>query len=297
MTKVVVIYNPTKISDPDDLQDVVGAACLQHDLPAPSMVSTTEDDPGEGMARDAVRDGATLVLSAGGDGTVMSISRGLAGTDVPMGILPGGTGNLLARNLDIPLTMDEAVQVAVTGVDRRLDLGEVSADGAKPLGFAVMVGLGFDAAMMRDAPSGLKNALGWPAYLVSGLKHLRDKPVRVTVTVDDQPAVTRDARCVVIGNVGTLQGGVQLLADADPCDGQLDVVVLSPRRISAWIRVLLQVLLRRERDKGLDRFRGRHVVVVSQNPQPHQLDGDEAGTASKLVADACPGALLVRVAP
>jgi diacylglycerol kinase (ATP) len=118
-------------------------------------------------AREAVRSGVDLVLASGGDGTVTACAGGVAGSGIPLGVLACGTGNLLARNLGLPLSLDEALTVALTGSERRLDVG--TANG-RP--FVVMAGIGFDAAMLEGASEELKKRMGWAAYALSALRHL-----------------------------------------------------------------------------------------------------------------------------
>jgi YegS/Rv2252/BmrU family lipid kinase len=295
--KAFIVVNPTKVDDPEQLRTTVSKHCADAGWDDPVVIETTADDPGGGMARDAVSQGADLVLSAGGDGTGMAIAEALSGGGVPLGILPMGTGNLLARNLGLPLGLDDAIEVALTGRDRTIDLGSVSADGGKPSVFAVMIGVGFDAAMMADAPEGVKDKLGWPAYIVSGAKHLRDRPITVGLKVDDQAPVSRHVRSVIVGNVGTLQGGLQLLPDAAPDDGMLDVVVLQPTRVIDWLRVVGRLIARRKKeDSELERFRGKRIEIRMRRPHPSQLDGDAQGDVSTMVVDVTPAALVVRVA-
>ena len=129
--------------------------------------------------------------------------------------------------------------MAVNGVDRRIDLGRV---GDQP--FSVMAGMGFDAAMMADASDGMKQFAGWPAYVFSGLRHLRDPVMRVQLRIDDGPPLRRSARTVLVGNVGRLQGGLELLPDATADDGLLDVVVVAPRTLRDWIRLAWRVFRR-----------------------------------------------------
>jgi hypothetical protein len=105
--------------------------------------------------------------------------------------------------------MAAAIEVALAGQERTIDVGQLQ-DGTV---FAVMAGAGFDAAMMRDAPAGLKSAIGWPAYLVSGIRSLRRDRIRIEVRLDDQPPLTARVRTVLIANLGRLQGGLDLLPD------------------------------------------------------------------------------------
>lgn len=296
MLAPVLVVNPTKTHALERFVLHVTQACTTYGLPAPDVRETTVLDPGEGMARAAVASGATLVLAAGGDGTVRAVCAGLSGSGVPMGVLPLGTGNLLARNLDLPLDLDRALQVALTGRDRVLDLGEATVGDAGPTAFVVMAGLGFDAQMMADAPEGLKQALGWPAYVVSGLRHLRDPAGQVELVLDGAPGLLRPARGVVVGNVGSLQGGLALLPDALPDDGLLDVVLLSPPSVRHWVRLAIRLALRRP-DTGATRWTVRRLELRTTAPTHAQLDGESLGEVRSLVLEVRPGALVVRVRP
>jgi diacylglycerol kinase family enzyme len=210
-----------------------------------------------------------------------------------MAILPTGTGNLLARNLDLPLNDEEAcLRIGISGRDRAIDVA-----GVADRKFVVMAGLGFDAAIMRDAPEGLKKAVGWPAYVVSAAKHLRGRGMRVTVTLDDGTPLQRRVRTVVVGNVGKLQGNIPLLPDARPDDGVLDVVLISIRNVVDWVRVSGRVMRRADvPDRRLERFTAKHVVVEASHTQPRQLDGDVIEPGKVMDIRIEPGALIVRVA-
>ena len=291
-----LVVNPTKVDDVDALVRQVAERCAAHGLPTPILLRTTEDDAGQGMARDAISRGATLVLAAGGDGTVQAACCGLHGSGVPLGIVPLGTGNLLARNLGLPLAVNEALEVALTGRDRVIDLARATVGAAEQTTFVVMAGLGFDAEMMADAPEGLKSAVGWPAYVVSGLKHLRDRPAQFELVLDGVAAVSRPARGIVIGNVGQLQGGVALLPDAVPDDGVLDVVLLAPKRLVDWGRLFHRLVARSDRqDHTMTRFTARRIEVRAAVPTQAQLDGEPVGAVTSLIVEVSPGALVVRV--
>jgi len=288
---IVLVANPTKTSELSDLLRVVERLA---DEPV-ELRETTPEDEGEGLARAAVADGARLVLAAGGDGTVQAVACGLAGSGVPLGVVPLGTGNLLARNLGLPLDRGDAVAVALGGRDRSIDLGSVQLDERPPTHFAVMAGLGFDAEMMSDAPAGLKSAVGWPAYVVSGLQHLRDRPHAVELMVDGSATLRLLVRGIVVGNVGQLQAGVALLPDAVPDDGVLDVVALAPRHLADWGRVVLRLVTRSTRyDPALRRWTARSIELRSAVPIQAQLDGEPSGAIRRLRLAVEPAALVMR---
>jgi len=312
-----LVANPVKVDDLGALRASVTARCHELGLPALTVYETTPEDPGTGQAREAVAQGATLVLVAGGDGTVRAVAEGLVHTGVPLGILPQGTGNLLVRNLGLPVDADKALEVALTGTDRTLDVGRIEVEGSgrtrqppdrseaeteheaeQGTVFAVMAGAGLDAAMMRDAPEGLKKAVGWPAYLVGGARGLRRRRMRVQVRLDGGEPKTAKVRTVLIGNMGQLQGGLELLSDALPDDGLLDVALVAPRRAHDWVVLIARGLTRRHRpDRRLQTFQARHVSVRLDHAQPRQLDGDLIAEGVSLEARVEPGALLVRVPP
>jgi diacylglycerol kinase family enzyme len=183
------------------------------------------------------------------------------------------------------------LRIGIDGRTIQLDVGAV--DDRK---FAVMAGLGLDAAMMRDAPEGLKKAVGWPAYLVSATKHLRGRGIRITLTVDEGTPTVRRVRTVMVGNVGKLQGGIPLLPDAKPDDGLLDVVLIAPRNLADWMRVAGRVVRRADvPDRKMERFRGHHIEVEARRPQPRQLDGDVVEDGRTLDVHVEAGALMLRV--
>lgn len=289
MKRAAVVVHPGKHDDLDGFRAVVGKAMASLEWAEPLWLETSLDDPGEGLARSAVESGVDLVIVSGGDGTVTACVAGLAGTGIPLGVLPRGTGNLLARNLGLPLDLDEALVVALTGTDRRLDVGEAN---GRP--FVVMAGLGFDAAMLAGASENLKRHAGWAAYVLSGLRHLRDRPVRVVLRADDGPPVARWASSVIVGNVGTLQGNIRLLPDASPDDGVLDVVVIASWGVIGWAGLLADLVLLR-RTSRLTTFTCRRLSLNVRRAQPWEVDGEVIASGRRLAVSIRPGSLLVRV--
>jgi diacylglycerol kinase family enzyme len=211
--------------------------------------------------------------------------------------VPAGTGNLLARNLGIPLYLQAAIDVALNGQDRAIDLVAISGDGLDDdEHFLVMAGMGFDAAIMEGANEQIKARVGWLAYVFSGLRNLMFPAVRLEISVDGAPFTKHRARTVVVGNVGYLQAGIPLLPDAAIDDGVLDVVLVSPSRFLSWVPLAVRVLSKNKRtDDSLDRMTGRTVTIRAAHDTPRQLDGDPIGPGRELHAECIHGRLLVRV--
>lgn len=345
--RAAVVVNPTKFSDVGRVRRQVARACRKHGWADPLWLETTPEDTGTGQTREAVEAGVDLVCALGGDGTIRTVGAELAGTATPMGLLPGGTGNLLARNLELPIdSLDSCLTVALTGQDMRIDTclldlvrparaatrptgdtvgtdpdptGDTVGTDPPPTGdtvgtsyrqdraalhgereehvFLVMAGLGFDAEVMAAAPEGLKARVGWPAYIVSGLRHLKGPQFAVAVKVDGAQPFRRRVRSVMVGNVGKLQGGMDLLPDALADDASVDAVLLSPEGVVGWAATIAQLSTRRRFGHSrVDHVQGQEVRVVCDRPVAVEIDGDPIGEATAMRVLVQPGNLVVRVA-
>jgi diacylglycerol kinase (ATP) len=300
-----VVANPTKMADIDGELAWLSRRCTELGWQRPLWYETRPDEAGVKLAREAVGRGAVAVLAYGGDGTVRAVATALAGSGVCLGILPAGTGNLLARNLGLPVTdLELAVDIALTGRERPIDIGmieiDVSGEDESPIRdvFMVMAGIGFDADVMAAVEPALKRRVGWWAYVVAGAKHLRGRTTGIVMRLDDAEPVRRRVRSVVVGNCGELTGGVRLLPEARVDDGWLDVVVVAPRRLVEWAAVVASVLSTvrgRGRHPIVQHFRCRSVEIRAEKPLAMQLDGDPAGPARVMRAWIDPLALTVRV--
>ncbi|AVV48057.1 diacylglycerol kinase family protein [Streptomyces sp. ID05-04B] len=307
--RAAVIINPTVTgaADREELRGILD----RHGYRAPAFIETTAEDPGTGQTAGALRDGAELVVVCGGDGTLRAAADALAGTGVPLAVVPCGTGNLLARNLGLPLSPTDALDAALRGTPRRIDLGRIEGDALPASHFAAMSGAGLDAAIMEHTDDRAKSVLGWPAYLLAGIGTLRTPRMRLTVRLDDAPALHRTARMVLIGNVGTVQGGTTLLPAARPDDGLLDLLLLDPRGVGGWMRALATLVrggARAPRPSTADTpsaengdgnglpvefFTFRKADLTFDSVQSRELDGDPVTQGRRLTAEVRPGALTV----
>jgi diacylglycerol kinase (ATP) len=293
-----VVVNPNIIDDLATLQIQITRVCTELGWKPPLWLQTTVEEPGGGQARIALAAGADVVLVCGGDGTIRHVAQVLAGSGTPLGLLPAGTGNLLARNLAIGLGDPvRATRIALCGKNRAVDVGRVFIDDrAEEQVFLVMAGVGFDAAIMAGAPHELKSRLGPLAYFVSGVRALRGPRASIALAVDGRIAPPHQVRTVVVGNCGKLLAGLVLMPAARVDDGLLDVVSLGPRDILGWLAVTARVLSRRCRGHRIvQHWQGRTVIISAETAQLAQLDGDPVGEVRGLRMRVDPGALLVRV--
>jgi diacylglycerol kinase (ATP) len=281
----VVIHNPASGSGTDE--DELVAAFERYDV---EFSPTTEDDPGIGQAKRAVEAGADDVIACGGDGTVRAVLQGVAGSEATLGVVPLGTGNLLASNLDVPTGLD-AVPIAIDGPTRRLDVGTVNGER-----FAVMAGVGFDAAMIRDAAPAIKRRFGSIAYVFSAVRNVPAKLTRATVEVDRTQVWSGRTAMVLVGNCSTVTGGLDVFPDGRPDDGVLDIAVLSAKKLSDWTSVFWRLLRNKpQRHELVARFTGTTVRVTMATAMPYELDGEDRPPATQLDFGIEPQSLIVRV--
>ena len=313
LKRLAVVVNPTKLeADGSAEKAVIARVCADQGWGEPLFLETEEHDVGFGQTRTALDEGVDVVCAFGGDGTVRAVAQEMVGSGVPMGLLPGGTGNLLARNLEVPTDdLARAVEVAVSGRNRHVDVGWMTLDpadahldehvgegasaGRRRHAFLVMAGLGLDAAIMSETSEELKARIGWGAYVPAGLKNLLVERFRARMSIDGGAPMELTARTILVGNCGKLTGGINLMPDAEPDDGLLDVTVIAPRGIAAWASVIARVVTKSERTtKTLDRYRCQKATVHVDHAQQVELDGDIIGEARHLEVEVQPRALIVR---
>jgi diacylglycerol kinase (ATP) len=242
-------------------------------------------------ARKALKHGADLVFVWGGDGMVQQCADALVGADATIVIIPAGTANLLAHNLAIPHDLAEAVHIGFHGRRRQIDLGRINGEH-----FAVLAGIGFDADLIRDADRGLKTRLGRVAYLWSAVRNVGMKPTQLKIKIDGAQWFDGDATCVLIGNVGTILGGIQVFDDASPDDGWLDVGVSTADGPVQWARLLGQISTgKTDRSPFIRTTRAKRISIKLIAPLAYELDGGARPKTTRIKAHVVPAAITVCV--
>jgi diacylglycerol kinase (ATP) len=263
----------------------------EHGVTEPLWYEVRKSKKAGAAARRAADAGAEVLFVWGGDGTVQRCIDALAGTDVAIAILPAGTANQLATSLGIPVDLAEAVRIGCGGGRRRLDLGKVNGEH-----FAVMAGLGFDAEMISAADRGAKKRLGQLAYVAAAVRNTGGAPTGMRIKVDGTGWFHGDASCVLLGNIGTISGGIAAFDDARPDDGWLDVGVTTATGPVQWARVLTRMAVGRSDRSPLVRItRARKVRVRLDAPLRYELDGGARGRTRRLKARVVPAAITVCV--
>jgi diacylglycerol kinase (ATP) len=309
-----VVYNPIKV-DLDAIKRVVAAAEADAGWAETLWFETSKEDPGQGAARAAIDAGATVVIAAGGDGTVRAVAEIVHESDASLALLPSGTGNLLARNLDLSLdNLEHSITTAFTGTDRKVDIGRIEIrhedERISKHAFLVMAGLGLDAKMLASTNEDLKAKIGWLAYVGAIVTALKDRnQLRLRYSLDGGPTKSVRAHTVIVGNTGTLTANVLLLPEAVIDDGQFEMLMLRPEGFVHWLQIIVKVfwengVLRRtplgrrmmtKEVEALNYVKGRQITARLSRAEEIELDGDGFGTAIAFKARVLPGGLRVRV--
>ncbi len=241
------------------------------------------------QVKRALAEGAELLFVWGGDGMVQRSVDAMAGSKTPVAILPAGTANLLATNLEIPQDIERAVAIGLSGERRALDVGLFNGER-----FAVMAGAGFDAAMIEQADGTLKKRLGRVAYVWTGSQNLRAKPFKAKIDVDGVPWYAGNASCILFGNVGRLFGGVEVFGDARPDDGRLELGVVNAEGITDWVRTIVRTATRHpERSPLVQTTTAEKIKVKLNRKVLYEVDGGDREKVKSFTVEVQPAAITV----
>jgi len=314
--RAAVIANPAKI-DIVALRREVRRQELAHGWNGSLWFETSIDETGTSQARAAAGSGVALIIAVGGDGTVRAVSDGLGDLGMPLAIVPAGTGNLLARNLGIPLgDPAAALAIAFSGRTQRIDVGRLAVTreggGRDEYSFLVMAGMGLDAKMIETTNPELKRRVGWLAY-VEAIARILATPTTLNAkySIDGSAHKTSTINTLLIGNCGTVQGHFRLLPAARLDDGKLDYIALrsldnrDQSAIARWLWWENTWWRQLRRARGVDStmrdteaFRYKQagrLQVWLEHPERFEVDGDDVGDITGVEAWADAGALSVRV--
>jgi YegS/Rv2252/BmrU family lipid kinase len=242
-------------------------------------------------ARRALARGAEVIFVWGGDGTVQRCIDAVAGTEAVLAILPAGTANLLATNLEIPADLSEAVQVGLLGDRRLLDTGSVNGEH-----FAVMAGAGFDAQLIKEADRGMKDRVGRVAYLYAGSRNLSARRANAVIDADGRRFFKGRMSCVLVGNVGKVLGGVEAFSGAQPDDGLLELGVVTAKNPVEWARALGRIALgNAEESPFVEVTRGRKFRIRFDRRVACELDGGSRPAVGKMRIKVHPSSIKICV--
>lgn len=312
-SEYALVINPSK-NNADQIRSEILSFFKKQSLPTPIVIETTLTKDGKACAQEAMERGARVVLAAGGDGTVRTVSEALAGTDRTLAVIPIGTANLFAKNLGIPTDLTEALKVAVSHGSRQVDMGWMDVthkdESVTRHGTLLMSGIGFDATIMEVTPAQLKASLGWVAYAISSLSHLFDRKEHADISITLPDGSIRSVenvsfRTFLIGNCGTIPV-VSLMLEDKYDDGILDFELIDTRHgLLGWMNLSNDVLYQTARQRSghrpwshgstLAQVQGTSAVVDLKYRAPVEVDGDLLGRTRHVEISVDQKALTVRV--
>ncbi|PQV65106.1 diacylglycerol kinase (ATP) [Abditibacterium utsteinense] len=294
-SSIVAIINPKAGSSDDDFRAQIEAA-LQKGGAEFEIKETDPEDGAISVVREAVENGATQIIACGGDGTIMSAVNGLARleNEAPktiFSIIPGGTANLLAQALGIPDEVEEAAQVALTGRDRLIDLGQCGEDY-----FALGLGIGLTEKLVSGTSSKEKEKLGRLAYAKAMLAEMGQKPNRFSFKLDEKAEQSSFGVALIVANAGEISDSWKFAPDAEMDDGLLDLCILHRLGMRDLLRLFLRGLFGKiEEDRVLSFFQAKKIEITTEPPLDMQIDGEVVDDKPPLTVEVRPKALKVRV--
>jgi len=289
MTSVAVVAHQNK-SLGGGLREL-RAVLARHGVTDPIWFEVPKSKKAPKRIAKALAAGADLIFVWGGDGMVQRCLDAIGDEEVAVAILPAGTANLLATNLDIPTDLEAAVEIGLYGARRRIDTGRL--DGER---FAVMAGVGLDALMIRDADGALKDRFGRLSYVLTGAKHLRLPRFGAKVRVDGEKWFDGDAGCVLVGNVSSIFGGVDVFPEAEVDSGRLEVGVITAKGVTQWLRALARTATgKADRSPFVQVTTAANVRIDLDRAMPVELDGGDRPARTRIKLRVEPGSVTVCV--
>lgn len=272
-----LIFNPVAGQGNSEQDLATIKSTLEPEFELDLQLTTAEVSGGE-LARRAVEREVEMIIASGGDGTVSAVAEALINTDIPLGVISRGTANAFANALDIPEAVEAACKVIVDGATRKVDAAKCN---DKPM--ILLAGIGFEAETVEDADRETKDRLGMLAYVLSGLKQLKEFK-KFTATIETDNKIIRvDANAVTVANAAPntsvlAHGTAGVIYD----DGLLDVTIIAPTTRAGAIAISYHLLQSASNDEAASRddigyLRTKKVKVTTEPPQKIALDGEIIG--------------------
>ena len=232
---------------------------------------THQKGDGAALARSAIEAGVDLIAAYGGDGTVGDIASGMIGSTIPLAILPGGTGNALAKGLAIPVPLQEAAEKIFSSKPQPIDMGRANGQT-----FILRADMGLTTSTTRDASQESKERLGMLAYLAAAIQSLDDiQPVEFHLAIDGQLLDATGIACIITNHYELGGFGLKFSDSVRPDDGKLDAFIIHD--VGAVLALITAPLTQRDPDEVLDHYQGGKFRIEADTPQAFHLDGDPAG--------------------
>ncbi len=244
------------------------------------------------VAKKEASKGTKHIIVCGGDGTIREVLQAVTNKKIAVGIVPLGTGNLLAKNLSLPLDVEEALKVALVGNHKPIDVGVANGEY-----FSIIAGIGLDAEIMHSAKRELKDRFGLLAYVMVALRKLNNRSGKYEITLDKKKPFVVKAKTIMASNMGKLTSGIEVVPSTDPQSGSLQLGVIKAQSLSSWINIVIHALLgTADNSPHYDVYEAKNIEITSlSGAKRYECDGDHFPKTDHLNITLYPKAVIVMV--
>lgn len=272
--KIVAISNPISgNNDKNQIKEELDQRFSEHYF---EFWETQQSNHATDMAKKAIEMGFDIIIAVGGDGTVIEIIAGMINSNVKLGIIPYGTGNMLAANLGIPTLTSKSIDTILEGHSQKIDIGKINNKY-----FAFMAGCGFDSRLIKELPKENKKKFGLWAYFIEGFKQaFKAKSVRFKIKLDNEKTIRTKALTVIVANSANILGNlISLAPHASLSDGILDIIVISVKDTIDYIPALWEIITRQSPSKfgKIKYYKAKEIEIETKPNLLVQADGDIIG--------------------
>lgn len=272
--KIVAITNPVAGNhDREILREELFKRFASYDF---EIQETLEPLHAVDLAKNAVRENADIIIAAGGDGTVIEVISGMIYSKAKLGIIPFGTGNMLASNLGISANVSKSIDTIIEGSSQKIDIGKIN-----DRYFAFMAGCGFVSRIIEEVSMEKKRKFGFLAYFIEGFRHaFTEKYAVFKIRLDNSKTIKAKALTVLVANSGNVVGDfVSIAPNASFSDGLLDLIIISPKNYPDFVSILWEILTRKSLKKSgkILSYQAKEIEIKSKPCLLVQADGDIIG--------------------
>lgn len=257
-----------------------------------SYKETTKTRGASEIAQEEIKKGVKHLVVCGGDGSIMEVLSCVIKEDIVLGIVPLGTGNLLARNLSLPLEIKEAVKVALFGNLKKIDIGKMN-----EMHFSVIAGIGLDAQIMKKTSREVKDKVGILAYVLSAFQNIAFRSGYYEVRLDKKKPFKVSAKTIMAANMGKIMGGIEVVPDTDAQSGKLQLGIFKTTSFLSWMITLFHAVLSSvDKSPHVDVYEAKTINIRSLRGKiAYQCDGDSFASTDTFKLSLIPQAVSIRV--
>lgn len=290
LASATIIVNPVSgKGDPSERRTLIKKSARTNGWKG-TYRETTKTITAQQIAQEEVKKGVNHLIVCGGDGTIMEVLDVVANQKISLGIVPLGTGNLLARNLQLPLTIEDAMEKIFSGKSRTIDLGQ-----ANGIYYSIAAGIGLDADVMKAAERELKDRWGMLAYIVSAIKYLYNRSSQYEIRLDSKKPFRVKAKTIMVSNMGKVFNDIEIVPNTHAQSGTLQIGIVTAKSLPSWFNIVFHALIGKVHNSPhYDMYTAKKIDIhVLGKKRRFQCDGNSFEPVDRLLIKVCPKALTI----